>query len=549
MDAQKHGNGVLMNKLHILTTYEQIEQLREYLRTEKKHVKSICAFDTEANGSRPHINKVIGWSISIYEDEGFYIPYYTWTDSDQLCSENPEPIPLEGENTEERLYQAISDDSIALATEIIKDLTQWRTIMHNATYDVIIVERNFNISLLDSVYSDTMLKKHTVDSDKPHGLKDCGIKYIGDDAKDEQTDLADSVIRNGGKWNKQDKWIWRGDLKYVGKYGAKDTILTLILENKLDKPLDELGLREFYYTDLVMPLLKTSTIPMQQHGFPVDVKYFRKLKMQLESQIRDLNEQVYSEISDVTDELEQDILDKNYTVRPGGRFGQALIEYVGLELPVSPKTGKFSTAKAVMGAWKTEQFKHATEDQIKVVWYVTGECDKVPKELFIELQRHLFEQDNPDSFSPVNLNSGDQFAQVVKEKWGIVSSKTSRKTGKVSYDAAAITEIAIGRIQDQFDLNQADAQEKFEEYMEMDILPPETDWFVKFLRVRKLEKLLSVYVTGVLDLEVDGVIYSNMNQAGTASGRYALNNPNLQQLPAHSQLGSMIKQGFVAERT
>jgi DNA polymerase I-like protein with 3'-5' exonuclease and polymerase domains len=537
-----------MNKLHILTTYEQIAQLREYLRAEKQHVKSICAFDTEADGKRAHVNKVIGWSISIYEDEGFYIPYYTWTDEEQTCTENPEPIPREGENNEERLYQCISDKSIALANDMIANLKDWRTIMHNATYDVIIVERNFNISLLDSLYSDTMLKKHTVDSDKPHGLKECGEKFIGADAKDEQNDLKDSVIRNGGKWNKQDKWIWRGDLKYVGLYGAKDTVITLVLENRLDEPLDKLGLRSFYYDDLVMPLLKTSTIPMQQHGFPVDVKYFRKLKMELEAEIRRLNGQVYGEISDVTDELEQQVLDRDYQIRAGGRFGQALIEYVGLDIPVSPKTGKFSNAKAVLEAWSKEQLQDASVDQIPVIWYITGTCDKVPRELFYDVQRHLFEQDNPDSFSPVNLNSGPQFAEVVKEKWGIVSQKTSRKTGAVSYDAAAITQIAIGRIQEQFDLNQADAQEKFEEYMEMDKLPDEADWFVKFLRIRKLEKLLSVYVEGVLELEVDGVIYSNMNQAGTASGRYALNNPNLQQLPAHSQLGSMIKQGFVAER-
>lgn len=536
-----------MNKLHILTTYEQIAQLREYLHGEKEHVKSICAFDTEADGRRAHVNRVIGWSVSVYDDEGFYIPYYTWTDDDGLCTENPEPIPKEGENVAEKLHQAISDASIKLANDVLADLQEWRTIMHNATYDVIIVERNFGLDMLKNLYSDTMLKKHTVDSDKPHGLKECGEKFIGADAKDEQDDLKESVIRNGGKWNKQDKWIWRGDLKYVGKYAAKDTILTLRLENYLDEPLDKLGLRAFYYDDLVMPLLKTSTIPMQQVGFPVDVKYFRKLKMELESQIRELNGQVYAEISDVTDELEQHVLDRDYMVRPGGRFGQALIEYVGLEAPINAKTGKFSTAKAVLDAWKAEQLKDATAEQIPVIWYVTGECDKVPRETFRAVQMQLFEQDNPDAFSPVNLNSGDQFAEVVKAKWGIVSNKTSRKTGKVSYDAAAITEIAIGRMQDQFDLNQADATEKFEEYMELTTLPPEADWFVKFLRIRKLEKLLSVYVEGVLELEVDGVIYSNMNQAGTASGRYALNNPNLQQLPAHSQLGSMIKQGFIAE--
>jgi DNA polymerase I-like protein with 3'-5' exonuclease and polymerase domains len=537
-----------MNKLHILTTHEQILQLREYLASEKEHVKSICAFDTEADGRRPHINKVIGWSISIYNDEGFYIPFTTWTDDDGLCVEAPEPIPKEGENTEERLYAAISPAALETSIDMIRDLLEWRTIMHNATYDVIIVERNYGIDLLPTVYSDTLLKKHTVDSEKPHGLKECGEKFIGDDAKDEQTDLAESVLRNGGKWNKQDKWIWRGDLKYVGLYGAKDTVLTLMLEQYLDKPLDDLGLRQFYYDELVMPLLVTSTIPMQKHGFPVDVKYFQKLKLDLQEQIQSLTQQVYTEISDVIEDIEQQILDRDYPIRSGGRFGQTLIEYVGLEIPINGKTGKFSTAKAILTAWSEEQLKDATAEQIPVIWFINGTCDKVPQETFKAVQRQMFEEDNPSSISPVNLNSGPQFAQVVGEKWGIRSTKTSRNTGAQSFDAAVIQEIAIGRIQEQFDMNQADATEKFEEYMEMDILPPEADWFIKFLRIRKLEKLLSVYVEGVLDLEVDGVIYSNMNQAGTATGRYSLSNPNLQQLPAHSQLGSMIKRGFIGEK-
>jgi DNA polymerase I-like protein with 3'-5' exonuclease and polymerase domains len=537
-----------MNKLHILTTHEQILQLREYLASEKEHVKSVCAFDTEANGKIPHKNEVIGWSISIYNDEGFYIPFKTWTDDDGLCVEAPAPIPKEGENVEEKLYDAISETSRATAIDMLRDLLEWRTIMHNATYDVIIVETNYGIDLLPTVYSDTMLKKHTVDSEKPHGLKECGEKFIRGNAKDEQSDLAESVIRNGGKWNKQDKWIWRGDIKYVGKYGAADTVLTLQLEQYLDKPLDDLGLRQFYYDELVMPLLVTSTIPMQERGFPVDVKYFQKLKLDLQVQIQSLTKQVYAEISDVIEDIEQQILDRDYPIRSGGRFGQTLIDYVGLDIPINGKTGKFSTAKAILTDWAQEQLKDASAEQIPVIWFITGQCDKVPAETFRAVQRQMFEEDNPGSISPVNLNSGAQFAQVVGEKWGIRSTKTSRKSGEQSFDAAVIQELAIGRIQEQFDMNQADATEQFEEYMEMDILPPEADWFIKFLRIRKLEKLLSVYVEGVLDLEIDGVIYSNMNQAGTATGRYSLSNPNLQQLPAHSQLGSMIKRGFIGEK-
>lgn len=534
-----------MNKLHILTTFEQIQSLRDYLASEKQVVKSICAYDTEADGKIPQSSQVIGWSISLYDDEGFYIPFKTWTDEDNLCTEAPLPIPKEGHNAHNQLYDCLSPDSLNLAIAMIQDLTEWHTVMHNAPYDVIITLRNFGINLLDSVLSDTILKKHTVDSDPPHGLKECGIKYIGEDAKDEQADLGESVVRNGGKWNKSDKHIWRGDLKYVGKYAAKDTILTLQLDRVLDKPLDELNLRSFYYDELVMPLLKTSTIPMQLEGFPIDVDYFRALKLELQGRIRAIEEDIYYEIQDDIVDLEEEILNTDYTVRPGGRFGEALIEHVGLEIPLAT-TGKFSTAKKVIEAWKVQELKHANEDQIRVIWYISGDCDKVPKDLLKEVQRKLFDEDNPESISPVNLGSGQQFAKVVYKKWKITSSKVSRKTGEQSFDASVIEALAINRIQEQFEINQADAQEKFEEYMEADDIPKNADWFIKFLRLRKLEKLLSNYVEGILEVQIDGKIYSNMLQFGTTSGRYALRAPNLQNLPAHSELGKQIKRGFVA---
>lgn len=536
-----------MNKLHILTTYDQINQLRTYLQSEKQHVQSVCAFDTEANGRKPHTSKVIGWSISIYDDEGFYIPFETWTDDDGLCVEAPAPIPKEGQNTTGTLYEAISPKSKQLAIEMIKDLLAWRTIMHNAPYDVIIVDRNYGIDLADTIYSDTMLKKHTVDSDKPHGLKECGVKYIGEGANDEQLDLAQSVVRNGGKWNKQDKWIWRGDIKYVGKYAAKDTVLTLLLERALDNPLNELGLRDFYYTDLVIPLLKTSTIPMQRLGFPVDKEYFKKAKLDLQWEIKDLQLQIYNEIKDDIIDLEQAVLDRDYPIRPGGRFGQTLIEYVGLDIPTHPKTGVFSTAKGVIDQWKPQALKEATADQIRVIWFVTGECDKVPPELFKAVQVSMFQEDNPEDYSPVNLNSGPQFAEVVYKKWKIESPKKSKKTGQASFDAEVIENIAKERIEAQYSLSPAEAQDKFDELMEAERLPKDADWFVKYLRVRKLEKLLSNYVEGILDLQVNSVVYTSMQQHGTTSGRYASSEPNMQNLPAHSELGKLVKRGFIAE--
>src|SRR5690606_745379 len=51
------------------------------------------------------------------------------------------------------------------------------------------------------------------------------------------------------------------------------------------------------------------------------------------------------------------------------------------------------------------------------------------------------------------------------------------------------------------------------------------------LDYKKLNKLLSTYVEGILERQIDGVIYTNMLQFGTTSGRYSSRDPNLQNQP------------------
>jgi DNA polymerase-1 len=53
-------------------------------------------------------------------------------------------------------------------------------------------------------------------------------------------------------------------------------------------------------------------------------------------------------------------------------------------------------------------------------------------------------------------------------------------------------------------------------------------WMTKLSDYRKLGKLLSTYVDGILERQIDGIIYTSMLQFGTTSGRFSSRNPNLQ---------------------
>lgn len=532
----------MTDKLFTITTLEKLNQAYDYILENLPYVNNVVSYDTETNGSCPITKSIIGFSVSLYEEEGLYFPFLTFTDEFGLCTEAPQPIPKEGQNTTGELYECVSSAFKARALDLMVALKATRLLMHNATFDVIVTRRNFGIDFINSIYCDTMLLKHTLDCDRPHGLKDCAAKYFGESEKTEQEELGGSVLRNGGKWTTKDKWVWYGDLYYVGKYAAKDTAMTLRLFNYLDPQLDSLGLREFFYTDEVMPLLKYGTIPMKDTGFKIDVNHFKRAKLRIQAEIDELEAQLRAEIADITGPMEQMHLDKKFAPVPKRDFALYLIQEVGLPIPINPKTGAFSTAKAVIKAWAEKEIRKADEDQIKVIWYISGEADKVPTHLIHKVQRKLWE--DKEDCPIINLGSPQQFAYIVKEMWNIVSPEKT-KEGNPIWDADVIERVTVGRMMEMEGLSEEQAKEKFSEYMESEELPKDCDWFIKFLRKRKLEKLVTAFIDGILELAIGDRVHAEFPQHGTTSGRYAINKPNLSQLPAHSALGMVIKRGFI----
>ena len=71
-------------------------------------------------------------------------------------------------------------------------------------------------------------------------------------------------------------------------------------------------------------------------------------------------------------------------------------------------------------------------------------------------------------------------------------------------------------------------------------------------KARQLDKLFNTFVTGILKFIHNGRIHADINQirsdtGGTVTGRFSMRNPNLQQIPARSELGSKIRELFLPE--
>ncbi|MBP9765671.1 MAG: hypothetical protein KBD12_00360 [Candidatus Pacebacteria bacterium] len=69
------------------------------------------------------------------------------------------------------------------------------------------------------------------------------------------------------------------------------------------------------------------------------------------------------------------------------------------------------------------------------------------------------------------------------------------------------------------------------------------------LEYRELTKLLSTYVDTLGNFtKEDGRIHSDFIQTGTTTGRFSSENPNLQNLPARSGVGILVRKAFIAEK-
>jgi len=80
-----------------------------------------------------------------------------------------------------------------------------------------------------------------------------------------------------------------------------------------------------------------------------------------------------------------------------------------------------------------------------------------------------------------------------------------------------------------------------------------TNKYLKMIaEARQLDKLYNTFVSGILKHIHKGRIHADINQirsdsGGTVTGRFSMSNPNLQQIPSRSELGSKIRELFLPE--
>jgi DNA polymerase I-like protein with 3'-5' exonuclease and polymerase domains len=481
-----------------------------------KYVASLqityAVIDCETDSKSERTAKLHGVGFAFQHNEAFYIPIRN--------------------NKKELLWTP--EQLKKIGTWIYNTSQEWGIVGHNIVYDVLVLENNFGFDLTDFIKSDTILQKHSLDEERPFGLKEVSVKYLGNWADKAQQALYESIERNGGKTTKEQMDMWCADNDILAEYCCWDVLLTRMLYEIFDPRLKEEGLWELFYEEEIMPMYREVTIDMKRRGFRVDLEHFEKLKTEIGADIDKFEDELAAELESTVSERIKYTLDKKYPVKKGGNFPKVAAEIYNIELPLN-KTGKVTLASKEIDKLikKSVHVTHdlTDEEQENALafynWLAADGAD-FPFDS-VPVQKALFFRDkaNQGKRYVFNINSADDLRWLFFTKLGLEPLKET-ESGEPSVDAETLEEMAD--------------------------MHPFCD---KIIDYKKLNKLDGTYIQGILDREIDGVIYCSMLQFGTTSGRYSSRDPNLQNIPRikdeDSKLSPLvlkytnaIKAGFIA---
>lgn len=486
---------------HIIETYEMFEQLKEYVASENFE---FVAFDTETDSVIEKTAKIFGIGLCFVDEQAFYIP-----------------IRHNAEGEEKKSYWPATKEAeiYAWVFSVLKDR---KTIGWNLIYDTLVFENNSGYDITPYIYSDGILQKHTLAEERPFGLKEVAVEYLGSWADKAQKAMHDSIHANGGSTTKANMEMWKCDTQILGEYCCWDVILTRKLFDIFEPRLKAEGLSDLFYKDEIMPLYKEVTIPMKRQGFAVDVPYFQKLKEDITEEIIRMEEKVQAAIAPEVSEFVKTTLEMEYPEKRTGNFPKHVAHIIGFQLPLNKKGGITLSKKELDKLPEPESEIHKD-----YLFWLRGSKADLPAYLAERTRRYWHKLDNQDSPYVFNLGSNNHLKWLFFEHLG--EEPLSETDGGEPQVGAAF----------------------------LDSISDNYPWVSLLIDYKKLQKLKGTYIEGILDRQIDGVIYTSMLQFGTTSGRYASQNPNLQNLPATKEEDSgmspevikyvnSIRAGFIA---
>ena len=263
------------------------------------------AFDTETTDVDVMRAKLVGISLAVKPDEGYYIP---------LGHQNGQQ--LDTYEVLKALTKPMSDPSI-------------EKVGHNLKYDYMILKRaGLTVSPLSF---DTMIAEWLINpSSRNLGLKSLAWVRLGY----EMTQI-EALIGKG----RNQKTMDQVSIAEASKYAAADAAICLQLMPQLQEELEQHEAQKLFST-MEMPLIPILAA-MEEAGIKLDVKFFEHFSKELESRLGEIESKIQKEVG------------YEFNLNSTQQLSEALFEKLGLEPPDRARktaSGFYSTAADVLEA-------------------------------------------------------------------------------------------------------------------------------------------------------------------------------------------------------
>ncbi|MDY6967747.1 MAG: DNA polymerase I [Spirochaetota bacterium] len=293
---------------------EKKERKKDYkiIRTEQELKKAIAliktkgefSIDTETTSVNPTDTVLVGISLSIKENEGWYIP---------ICGQKYDV------NIDKKL-------SLHLLKPIIEN-PDIKKIGQNIKFDILVL-KNEGIEL-KGAYFDTMIASYLLDpSVRRHNLDALALKYL-----EYETISYEDLVGKG----KKSLSITDVPLESLSDYAIEDADITYSLYKILKNKIKEEQLEELMY-DVEMLLIDILSL-MEWNGVKIDLKYFKELSKENQKLLNNVEEKIFQ------------IVGERFNINSTKELSGVLFDKLGLNPVKKTKTG-FSTDIRVLEALK-----------------------------------------------------------------------------------------------------------------------------------------------------------------------------------------------------
>jgi len=323
-------------KVEIINTEKQLIAVEKTLKK-----SSVIAFDTETTSIDQMQAELVGISLAVSSEGGYYIP---------VGHKEGTQLPLE--QVLAALKDPLTDPSI-------------QKIGHNIKYDYILLAR---AGLKAHPLSfDSMIAEWVINPSS----RNLGLKKLAWVRLNQSMSEIESLIGKG----KSQITMAEVAIRDAAKYAVEDAVMVLLLQPLLEKDLIRVGSLDLY-NQIEMPLVSVIA-SMEMEGIGLDKKFLQDMSLQLEEELQKLEGEIYQAVG------------HEFNLNSPKQLSEALFSTLDLSPPnrkSKTPSGYYSTAAKVLETLK--------DDHIVPAWVLKYREYAKLKSTYVDA---LPEQVNPDT--------------------------------------------------------------------------------------------------------------------------------------------------------